>query len=148
MPWVALLITVSFFQKMPFQAPFKVGTGVKCGDGAGEEVGEGDPPSSKSQGLVAKILEQSLKKIDSKKKTKNPQKAGAKKPSIDPPIYIRSPVKMKKVTMRGKRKKPSYMSDDEGDLGEQSDAPAEQRGAPAGGDELVGGEEEDTFMRS
>ena len=82
---------------MPFQAPFKVGTGVKCGDGA---------------------------------------------------IYIRSPVKMKKVTMRGKRKKPSYMSDDEGDLGEQSDAPAEQRGAPAGGEELVGGEEEDTFMRS
>ena len=71
---------------MPFQAPFKVGTGANCGDGAGEEVGEGDPPSSKSQGLVAKILEQSLKKIDSKKKTKNPQKAGAKKPSIDPPI--------------------------------------------------------------
>ncbi len=27
---------------------------------------------------------------------------------------------MKKVTMRGKRTKPSYMSDDEGDLGEQS----------------------------
>ena len=41
----------------------------------------------------------------------------------------------------------SYMSDDEGDLGEQSDAPAEQRGAPAGGEELTGGEEEDTFMR-
>ena len=55
---------------------------------------------------------------------------------------------MKKVTMRGKRKKPSYMSDNEGDLGEQSDAPAEQRGAPAGGEELVGGEEEDAFMRS
>ena len=30
----------------------------------------------------------------------------------------------------------SYMSDDEGDLGEQSDAPAEQRGAPAGGEEI------------
>ena len=28
------------------------------------------------------------------------------------------------------------MSDDEGDLGEQSDAPAEQRGAPAGGEEI------------
>ena len=89
---------------MPFQALFKVGTGAKCGDGAGEQVGEDDPPSSKSQGLFAKILEQSLKKIDSKKKTKNPQKVGAKRPRIDPPIYIRSPVKMKKVTMRGKRK--------------------------------------------
>ena len=51
---------------------------------------------------------------------------------------------MKKVTMRGKRTKPSYMSDDEGDLGEQSCAPAEL----VGGDELVGGEQEDTFMRS
>ena len=34
-----------FFQKMPFQAPFKVGKEAKCGDGAGEEMGEGDPPS-------------------------------------------------------------------------------------------------------
>ena len=105
---------------MPFQAPFKVGTGANCGDGAGEEVGEGVPPSSRSQGLVEKILEQSLKKVGGKKKTKNPQNAGAKKPRIDPPIFSRSPVKMKKVTMRGKRTKPSYMSDDEGDLGEQS----------------------------
>ena len=51
---------------------------------------------------------------------------------------------MKKVSMRGKRTKPSYMSDDEGDLGEQSCAPAEL----VGGDVLVGGEQEDTFMRS
>ena len=105
---------------MPFQAPFKVGTGANCGDGAGEEVGEGVPLSSKSQGLVEKILEQSLKKVGGKKKTKNPQNTGAKKPRIDPPIFSRSPVKMKKVTMRGKRTKPSYMSDDEGDIGEQS----------------------------
>ena len=135
---------------MPFQAPFKVGTGANCGDGAGEEVGEGVPPSSRSQGLVEKILEQSLKKVGGKKKKNDPQNAGAK-PRIDPPIFSRSPVKMKKVTMRGKRTKPSYMSDDEGDLGEQSCAPAEKRGAPAelvGGDELVGGEQEDTFMRS
>ena len=89
-----------------------------------------------------------MKRIDSEKKTKNPQKAGSKKPRIDPPIYIKSPVKIKKVTMRGKRKKPSYMSDDEGDLGEQSDAPAEQKGAPAGGEELLGGDVEDTSMRS
>ena len=133
---------------MPFQAPFKVGTGANCGDGAGEEVGEGVPPSSRSQGLVEKILEQSLKKVGGKKKTKNLQNTGAKKPRIDPPIFSRSPVKMKKVTMRGKRTKPSYMSDD---LGEQSCAPAEKRGAPVelvGGDELVGGEQEDTFMRS
>ena len=80
-----------------------------CGDGAGEEVGEGVPPSSRSQGLVEKILEQSLKKVGGKKKTKNPQNAGAKKPRIDPPIFSRSPVKMKKVTMRGKRTKPSYL---------------------------------------
>ena len=119
---------------MPFQAPFKVGTGANCGDGAGEEVGEGVPPSSRSQGLVEKILEQSLKKVGGKKKKNDPQNAGAK-PRIDPPIFSRSPVKMKKVTMRGKRTKPSYMSDDEGDLGEQSCAPAEKRGAPA---ELVG----------
>ena len=133
-----------------FQAPFKVGTGANCGDGAGEEVGEGVPPSSRSQGLVGKILEQSLKKVGGKKKKNDPQNAGAK-PRIDPPIFSRSPVKMKKVTMRGKRTKPSYMSDDEGDLGEQSCAPAEKRGAPAelvGCDELVGGEQEDTFMRS
>ena len=84
-------------------------------------MGEGGvPPSSRSQGLVEKILEQSLKKVGGKKKNKNPQNAGAKKPRIDPPIFSRSPVKMKKVTMRGKRTKPSYMSDDEGDLGEQS----------------------------
>ena len=106
---------------MPFQAPFKVGTGANCGDGAGEKVGEGGvPPSSRSQGLVEKILEQSLKKVGGKKKTKNPQNTGAKKPRIDPPIFSRSPVKMKKVTMRGKQTKPSYMSDDEGGFGEQS----------------------------
>ena len=136
---------------MPFHAPFKVGTGANCGDGAGEEVGEGVPPSSRSQGLVEKILEQSLKKVGGKKKKNDPQNAGARKPRIDPPIFSRSPVKMKKVTMRGKRTKPSYMSDDEGDLGEQSCAPAEKGGSPAelvGGDELVGGEQEDTFMRS
>ena len=63
---------------MPFQAPFKVGTGANCGDGAGEEVDEGVPPSSRSQGLVEKILEQSLKKVGGKKKKNDPQSAGAK----------------------------------------------------------------------
>ena len=140
-----------FFRKMPWQAPFKIGKGVECADLVGEpegELGEGG-----SEGLVKKVSAKSMTKVCGKAPKKNkPKTAGAKKvskqkPKIDGPIFSTSPIKMKKVGLRGKQKKPtSYMSEGEDDLGIDAD---EQSSARDGlvGEKLGRGGEEDSFMR-
>ena len=87
-------------------------------------------------------------------KRKNPRKAGARKvpkekPKIVGPIFSRSPIKMKKVGLRGKQKKPtSYMSAGEDDLEIDADEQRCARDGLVGACEKLGrGGEEDSFMR-
>ena len=111
----------------------------------------------RSGGVVKKVFLQSMSKVCGKvPEKKYPKKAGARKvpkekPKIDGPIFSRSPIKMKKVALRGKHKKPTsttYMSEGEDDLGIDTDEQRCARDGLVGACEKLGrGGEEDSFLR-
>ena len=151
MPQVTFLMAVSptlFFRNMPWQAPFKILTGE-------EREPRGELSEGGSGGVVKKVFLQSMAKVCGKvPEKKNPKKAGARKvpkekPKIVGPIFSRSPIKMKKVGLRGKQKKPtSYMSAGEDDLEIDADEQRCARDGLVGACEKLGrGGGEESFMR-
>ena len=99
---------------MPWTAPFKDKGKVGVGDGKAREGSSGgqcsaiEKKSGKSGGKVAQIPKVTKRKESSKKRKS--------KPSIDGLKFSNSPVKMKKVSLRGK---PSYISEGEDDPKEE-----------------------------
>ena len=102
------------FFRMPWTAPFKDKGKVGVGDGKAGEGSSGgqcsaiEKKSGKSGGKVAKIPKVTKRKESSKKRKS--------KPSIDGLKFSNSPVKMKKVSLRGK---PSYITEGEDDPKEE-----------------------------